>query len=237
MPDRSFARTAGFDTEHIYRFQQSVYRNGSGPDARDVLAHAVDALPRGELLEVGCGEGEFAAALAGNGWRVTALDASPRMVELARTRAVAAQVASLPLLPFPDDRFDCVVGAWVLHYLAAPAVTEALAEIRRVLRPGGWMVLATNSDRHMSELWCRVPGARYQLTFSEQNAPDLLAGIGAAAEVTPVEGTVTFTSYAQAHAFVANQVRPRERADLLEPFSGSLTVTRRAAVIRARVTG
>jgi ubiquinone/menaquinone biosynthesis C-methylase UbiE len=227
----------GFETEHVYRFQQSVYQNGSGPDARDVLARTIAAQQKGDLLEVGCGEGEFAASLDASGWRVAALDSSPRMVELTTARGIPAQVASLPRLPFPERHFDCLVGAWVLHYLSRPAVAEALEEMRRVLRPGGWIVLATNSDRHMSELWTRMPGARYALTFSAENAPALLAGIGAVAEVTPVEGTVTFTSFEQARAFVANQVRPRARAGRLEPFSGSLTVTRRASVIRAQVGG
>lgn len=244
MSDRSSAdavedtaATPGFETEHIYRFQRSVYRNGSGPDARDVLARTLDSLPRGDLLEVGCGEGELAAALAKSGWQVSAMDSSPRMVELACARGVSALRAALPSLPFSSGRFDCVVVAWVLHYLDAAAVAESLKEIRRVLRPGGRIVLATNSVRHMAELWSRVPGARYALTFSAENARDLLAAVGASAEVTAVNGTVTFTSYQQAHEFVANQVRPKERADLLQPFGDSLTVTRRAAIIHARLAG
>lgn len=245
MPDQPFAGSAdtdrqpaaGFETEDVYRFQQSVYRNGSGPDARDLLASTLATLPPGDLLEIGCGEGELAAALGAGGWRVTALDASSRMVELATARGVHAQQAALPVIPFADASFDCVLGAWVLHYLEAPGVSQALREIRRVLRPGGSIVLATNSVRHMAELWGRVPGARYSLSFAAEDAAALLAAIGAVAEVTPVDGTVTFTSYGQAYEFVANQVRPRSRADRLEPFTGSLSVTRRSAVIRARISG
>jgi ubiquinone/menaquinone biosynthesis C-methylase UbiE len=236
-PTGAVGTRTGFETEDVYRFQRSVYRNGSGPDARTVLADTVARLPRGDLLDVGCGEGELAATLLSDGWRVTAVDSSPRMVEITAGRDVDVRVAALPALPFPDARFDCVVGAWVLHYLTGPAVTAALAEIRRVLRPDGRVVLATNSDRHMAELWSRLPGARYGLTFSTENAGDLLADLGARAEVTPVEGSVTFTGYEQAHRFVAHQVRPPEIADRLEPFEGPLTVTRRASVIEARFDG
>ncbi|WP_433475102.1 class I SAM-dependent methyltransferase [Spirillospora sp. CA-142024] len=226
-----------FATEHAYRSQQAVYRDGTGPDARDVLETTVTGLPRGDLLEVGCGEGALAQRLNGDGWRVGATDASARMCELTRARGVPTLLAALPELPFRDASFDCVVGAWVLHYLDDARVASGLGEMCRVLRPGGWLVLATNSDRHMAELWSRLPGARYRLSFSEENAGAALGRFGAQAEITPVVGTVNFTGYDQAHAFVANQVRPRSIADRLETFDGRLRVTRRAAVIRARIGG
>ncbi|SEG94221.1 malonyl-CoA O-methyltransferase [Actinacidiphila yanglinensis] len=224
-----------FASEDVYRAQQSVYRTGSGPDARDVLSAAVGRLSPGDLLEAGCGEGALARHAMACGHRVVAVDGSARMVELARAEGVDARVCVLPELPFPAGSFDHAVAAWVLHYLTDDQVLQALREFARVVRPGGTLVLATNSDRHMAELWARLPSARYRLTFPAERAADLLATIGARAEVTEVEGTVVFQDDAQARRFLRNQVRPASAVDRMAAIEGSLTVTRRAAVIVAEV--
>lgn len=91
------------------------------------------------VLDAGCGSGPLAAALQGRGARVTGLDASAAMVELARRRLGAdadLHVADLrEPLPFDDGTFDLVVASLVLHYLEDWA--GPLAQMRRVLRPGG----------------------------------------------------------------------------------------------------
>ncbi len=103
------------------------------------------------LLELGCGCGEAAVYFALAGARVTATDLSPGMLEL--TKRVAAHhhvtletaVSTSEKLPFPDDSFDIVYGANVLHH---SDIRAALAEVRRVLKPGGracfWDPLAGN---------------------------------------------------------------------------------------------
>jgi SAM-dependent methyltransferase len=223
-----------FAAEHLYREQQAVYKSGSGPDARDVLISAIGKLPGGRALDIGCGEGQLAAELSRRGWTVIAQDSSRRMCQLARSKEVAVQVAALPRLPLRDQSIDCVVAAWVLHYLSSSQVVDAINEIRRVLEPRGTLFAATNSNRHMAELWSRLPAAHYQLPFSAENAVELLTSLGWTAEAVSVSGTVVFPDYQRAHSFVANQVYPRDRADRLERFEGPLTVTRRAAIVVAR---
>ncbi|MFD4257571.1 class I SAM-dependent methyltransferase [Streptomyces sp. NPDC058534] len=232
MSSRTEAVSA-FTSEDVYRAQQAVYRTGSGPDAREVLRDAVTRLNPGDLLEVGCGEGELAQAAMAHGHRVVAVDGSERMVELARARGVDAQVSLLPTLPYPSDSFDLAVAAWVLHYLTDEQVKLSLRELARVVRPGGNLILATNSDRHMAELWARLPSARYRLTFPAERASELLSSVGAHAQITEVEGTVVFRDDAQARQFLRNQIRPASAVDRMTPIEGSLTVTRRAAVIVA----
>jgi ubiquinone/menaquinone biosynthesis C-methylase UbiE len=224
-----------FADERVYREQQAVYRSGSGPDARAVLRAEVARLKPGDLLEVGCGEGQLAAEAIGFGHRVSAVDGSARMVELTRAKGVEATEAVLPSLPYPDNSFDHLVAAWVLHYLTDDQVPEALTEMARVIRPGGTLLLATNADRHMSELWARLPSARYRLTFPAERAAELLSHIGATASVTEVHGTVVFQDDHQARQFLRNQVRPPSAVDRMAPFEGSLTVTRRAAVVVAEL--
>lgn len=98
------------------------------------------------VLDAGCGSGPLASALQAKGAQVTAFDASPAMVDLARTRLgddVAVHVADLAEpLPFDDAAFDDVVSSLVLHYL--PDWTAPLAEMRRVLQPGGRLLLSVN---------------------------------------------------------------------------------------------
>lgn len=93
------------------------------------------------VLDVGTGTGTAAAAACGRGAKVTAVDAEPSMVEMAALNISTAdvQVAALPSLPFRDDEFDAVVANFVLNHVGQPL--PALAELRRVTRPGGRIAL------------------------------------------------------------------------------------------------
>jgi SAM-dependent methyltransferase len=99
------------------------------------------------VLEIGCGTGDLSLQLLRRGARLTALDLSPGMVELARSRAPEATflVAPAEETSLPGESFDLVVGKAVLHHVDVPA---AAAEIRRVLRPGGRAVFFENQDRN-----------------------------------------------------------------------------------------
>ncbi|WP_200797525.1 class I SAM-dependent methyltransferase [Streptoalloteichus hindustanus] len=94
------------------------------------------------ILDAGCGSGPLFQALRERGAAVTGVDASPRMLELARRRLGAeADLRVVDLadpLPFPDGAFDDVVSSLVLHYLRDWGPT--LAELRRVLRTGGRLI-------------------------------------------------------------------------------------------------
>ena len=97
------------------------------------------------ILDAGCGSGPIAAALRDRGAIVTGFDSSAGMLELARRR-LGAGFRSAPgrawpdPLPFPDDTFDDVIASSVLHYLED--WTGPLAEVRRVLKPGGRLIAA-----------------------------------------------------------------------------------------------
>jgi SAM-dependent methyltransferase len=93
------------------------------------------------FLDVGTGSGTAAVAACERGAKVTAVDAEPGMIALAARAAPAADVrlAVLPDLPFGDGEFDAVVGNFVLNHVGRPRA--ALAELRRVTRPGGRIAL------------------------------------------------------------------------------------------------
>jgi SAM-dependent methyltransferase len=105
------------------------------------LLDAAEVGPGVRVLDVGTGPGTVAVAASARGAMVTAVDAEPSMVELARGAAAAVEfhVAALPELPFGDGEFDAVVGNFVLNHVGRPSA--ALAELRRVVRPNGWVAL------------------------------------------------------------------------------------------------
>jgi SAM-dependent methyltransferase len=98
------------------------------------------------ILDAGCGSGPLLAALRDRGAIMTGIDKSAGMLELARRRLgddADLQVAELGSpLPFPHDTFDDVTASLVLHYLKDWG--PALAELRRVLKPGGRLIASVN---------------------------------------------------------------------------------------------
>lgn len=119
----------------------------------------------GAVLDAGMGGGRLAAELAQRGWKVTGIDSSARMVELARRRLPQLGdrllEADLAALPFGDESFDAVVATGALEYVGDLA--QGLAELARVLRPGGEAVLSFPDYRSLHALWRRFalyPAAR-----------------------------------------------------------------------------
>ncbi|HUF86775.1 MAG TPA: methyltransferase domain-containing protein [Thermohalobaculum sp.] len=114
-----------------------------GATVRETLRR-MPAGPGARLLDVGCGTGAFLAAVraAHADARLAGVDLSPAMLTAARRRLpsdVALEVASAEALPFPRAGFDTVVSISAFHFFRAPRA--ALGEMRRVLRPGGTLVL------------------------------------------------------------------------------------------------
>ena len=111
-------------------------------ERRELLLAQVAAGDR--VLDLGCGDGAFAAALTGAGAVVTAVDVSGEAVRRARRRAPGAQVELVTEggeLPFAEDAFDLVWCGETLEHVAD--VAGLLAEVRRVLRWGGTLLVTT----------------------------------------------------------------------------------------------
>lgn len=111
------------------------------------------------VLDLGCGTGNDAARLAGEGYAVTALDYSAEAIELARARvgtSVEFLVADMARpLPFPDASFDAVMSNVALHMFPDRVTRSVFAEIGRLVRPGGLFLFHVNSleDRPLRARW------------------------------------------------------------------------------------
>jgi SAM-dependent methyltransferase len=101
------------------------------------------------VLELGCGTGNDAARLAGEGYAVTAIDLSAEAVEQARARfgsMVRFAVADVTQrLPFGDGGFDAVMSNVALHMFPDGVTRGVFAEVGRVVRPGGLFVFHVNA--------------------------------------------------------------------------------------------
>ena len=112
---------------------------------RATLLMQMSGISHGQrALEIGCGTGLFTAKLAESGADLAALDISPELLALARGKSQGISNLNLLMadaehLPFPNRHFDVVVGSSILHHLP---VRPCLAEMLRVLRPGGRLAFA-----------------------------------------------------------------------------------------------
>jgi demethylmenaquinone methyltransferase/2-methoxy-6-polyprenyl-1,4-benzoquinol methylase len=101
---------------------------------------------RPRALDLACGTGDIAFALDARGARTVGLDITPRMIDLARAKHLPGRAGSGPgflvgdmmALPFADATFDVVTTGYGIRNV--PTIAPALAEIRRVLRPGGLLL-------------------------------------------------------------------------------------------------
>lgn len=210
---------AQYATERHLLTRRSVWRaaaDGREPTARALTA--VRALAPRDVLEIGCGTGAFAERLAAQhpDARVVATDASVRLVELTARRGIEARVADAGDLPFGDASFDLVAALWMLYHV--PDLDRALAEARRVLRPGGRLLAVTNGDEHVAELRRQAGGGPAVTQFSSQNGEEALRRHFGSVSREDLRPRAVFTDHAEALAYLASS--QEGIAWELPPFEG-----------------
>lgn len=114
---------------------------------REVTFVATQLEPGARVLDLACGTGRIAVPLAARGFAVSGLDISNRVLEEARAAGpeLDFRQGDMRELPWPEGSFDAVINMWTAFgYFATQAEDErALAEVARVLRPGGVFILDT----------------------------------------------------------------------------------------------
>jgi SAM-dependent methyltransferase len=187
-----------------------------------------------QVLDAACGPGLYAAELIRRGAQVTGFDHSPRMIELCRARAGQGdfRVHDLgdPIGWLPDDSVDLALCALAIEYVDDRV--RALRELRRVLRPGGALVLSRQHPtgdwlrhggsyfdvRTIEETWSKGWTVRYWLTPLERTCEEFFAAgfvIERLLEPRPVPEAASIDSeeYDQLarepRGFIAFRLRPR----------------------------
>ena len=126
----------------------------------DVVVDMAPVDPAARWVEIACGPGLVARALAPRVRSVVGLDLTPAMVEKARADAAAAavdnvsfEVGDATALELPDDSFDGAITRFSLHHIPAPI--RVLEEMRRVVKPGGWVVVSdfVTDDDGEAQAW------------------------------------------------------------------------------------
>jgi len=153
----------------------------SDEDAEGTLVQLTSILTQagaelsGSLLELGCGDGCLSVRLAQSGrLRVAGVDIVPLAIELAQRRAQAAGVATefrvgnITALPWPDRSFDLALDGHCLHCIIGVDRQAFFAQARRVLRPGGLLVLVT---------MCGDPPAVFRAGFDPTTRTQVRGGI------------------------------------------------------------
>lgn len=173
-------RLSSAQVRRIYDRLAPTYDRWTTPFESRARARALELVGRDgdrRILEVAVGTGAaFAQILGLNGGGLTVgLDLSPKMLARAAARARRSGIASHLLLqadarhlPFPADSFDVVTNSYMLDLLPVEGIREVLSEYKRVLKPGGRVVLVnmTRSRSWLSRAW----------EWLYKRSPSLLAG-------------------------------------------------------------
>jgi SAM-dependent methyltransferase len=175
------ARAVAADYDRIAdEYARHVYAELAGkPFDRKLLDRFATLVGGGRVCDVGCGPGHVARYLHERGCDVFGIDLSPRMVQLATklNPGVEFRVGDLRSLQLPNGSLAGIVTFYSLIHLRADQLAPALAELRRVLRPGGRLLLAIHQGdepRRPGELWGIPVALQFNFFTREQLAAALL---------------------------------------------------------------
>jgi ubiquinone/menaquinone biosynthesis C-methylase UbiE len=159
--------------------------------------------PGESVLDVGCGTGtltRLAKVRVGETGRVYGVDAAPQMIAVARHKAarrdlaIDFQVGLIEQLAFPDDSFDVVLSSLMMHHLPEELKRQGLAEIARVLKPGGRLLVLDIQPRQSQRTQSRIKRHVQQRSSHAFFALLLHAGLERGIEdLAPVMKEVGFT--------------------------------------------
>lgn len=214
MGQLEFDEKVGEELEALYGTRDVLRR-------RKLIHEALGAQDGERILDAGCGPGFYVAELLeeiGANGSIVGIDGSPQMLALAERRVgprenVELHEADVTSLPVPDEDLDAVLSVQVLEYVAdIPAV---LAEFRRVLRPGGRVVIWDVDWSTVS--WHSADPDRMQRALTSWDAhlshPALPQTLGAQLRAGGFEGVRV-----DGHTFVSTDLEPETYGAALMPL-------------------
>lgn len=140
-------------TRHDYSVQARTYdrTRAASPSVLAPLRAALTTGPGRSLLDVGGGTGNYAAALRDEGFEPVVVDRSAEMLAVSAAKGLAVARGDADTLPMATASVDAVMLVSMLHHV--PNWRAALAEARRVLRPGGRLALMAFAQEHLAIHW------------------------------------------------------------------------------------
>jgi len=130
--------------EQIWRSDDIPLRFQTFAAPNNTVVEWIETVPSaGSVLDVGCGVGRHVLYLAVRGFQVAGMDISPSGIRLAQEAAAARQltfdgkVGDMTSLPWADETFDAALSTSTIHHQMRSGIVQTLAEVRRVLKPGG----------------------------------------------------------------------------------------------------
>jgi len=168
-----------------YSRQAETYdaTRSASPSVLGPLRAALKGAPGHRLVDVGGGTGNYARALRDDGWDPLLVDRSPAMLARAREKGLKTLEGDAQQLPLADECADAVMLVSMLHHVDDPA--KALAEARRLLRPGGRLALTVSTREDLEAQWYSdyFPSTREWMVRSHPPLAELLEHLPGARHV------------------------------------------------------
>jgi SAM-dependent methyltransferase len=127
-----------FFDQHAEQGDYNVFTDTASRKIIDAFMSYTGLAPPARIVDLGCGSGAFTRLLSDALFAVEGVDISPRLVALARRMhpLIVFREGDVEALPFADCTFDGVLLSGIVHHLPDPS--RCAAEVRRILKPGGW---------------------------------------------------------------------------------------------------
>lgn len=213
--DAQYATSARLETRISIH---EKYSRNQQPFAEWIVSHYALA-PGEQVLELGCGTGSmWRGVTLPESCHVTLTDFSAGMLETAKanTAHLAADYAVMDAqdIPYPDAAFDVVIANMMLYHV--PDIGKALAEIRRVLKPGGRFLAATFGENGVVQAVAAMLGMRFDtnMRFTLQNGGEQLAACFAQVERHDREDALDVTDLCDLIAYLRSMQQMTALADV-----------------------
>jgi SAM-dependent methyltransferase len=160
-----------------YSRQAQTYdeTRAASPSVLGPLREALAGAPGRRLADIGGGTGNYSRALRDEGWEPVVIDREPAMLAHAAAKGLETIEGDAQRLPLEDASVDAAMLVSMLHHVEDQSA--ALAEARRILRPGGRLALMAFTREDIADLWLSdyFPSSRAWLTETHAPLADLLA--------------------------------------------------------------
>lgn len=177
-----------YQSEEYYSHQQNkkgfiphIYETVKSVNIRRKVKYAIGGMESGNLLDIGCGVGDFLLRVKDSGWKITGIEPSADAKTIAQER-----LGILPLDPaeshkLPDNSFEVITLWHVLEHV--DDLRFQTSEIKRLLKPGGRLVIALPNfqsfdSQHYKENWAAWDAPRHLNHFSPSVIQSIITSIG-----------------------------------------------------------